>query len=102
MRLEEPEEVNPNWKVWSLDVLKPAKGLYDWRPDEGGGKVDRLKVIRTALSSASRVIIATDNDREGQAIGESLVFAILPLKAMSFAPCSRRKIQSPSMRRSPT
>ncbi|WP_323034265.1 DNA topoisomerase [Pararhodobacter sp.] len=73
LRLEEPEEVNPHWKVWGLDVLKPSQGLYGWRPDEGEGKAERLKDISNAMSSASRIIIATDCDREGQAIGESLV-----------------------------
>lgn len=73
LRLEAPEEVNEAWKVWGLDVLRPAKGRYGWRPDEGGGKAERLDEIRKALSGAGRVIIATDCDREGQAIGESLV-----------------------------
>ncbi|WP_018391664.1 DNA topoisomerase [Ancylobacter sp. FA202] len=73
LRLEAPEEVNEAWRVWSLDVLRPAKGRYGWRADEGDGKAERLDEIRKALSGAGRVIIATDCDREGQAIGESLV-----------------------------
>ena len=73
LRLESPEEVNETWKAWGLDVLRPAKGRYGWRPDEGNGKAERLEEIRKALGSAGRVIIATDCDREGQAIGESLV-----------------------------
>ncbi|MFG1298015.1 DNA topoisomerase [Xanthobacter sp. V13C-7B] len=73
LRLEEPEEVNAAWGAWGFDVLRPAEGRYGWRPDEGDGKRERLQEIGKALSSADRVIIATDCDREGQAIGESIL-----------------------------
>ncbi|MGE4409597.1 MAG: DNA topoisomerase [Sphingobium sp.] len=73
LRLQAPEEVNPDWKVWGLDVLCPTEGRYDWRPDEGDGKAERLEEIRDAASAAERIIIATDCDREGQMIGESLI-----------------------------
>lgn len=73
LRLEEPHEVNPAWVKWTNDVLVPPSGRYGYRPDEGGGKAPRLAEIKAALLTADRVIIATDCDREGQAIGESLV-----------------------------
>jgi hypothetical protein len=73
LRLEEPHEVNDAWKKWTNDVLVPPSGRYGYRPDEGGGKARRLDEIKAALATADRVIIATDCDREGQAIGESLV-----------------------------
>lgn len=73
LRLEEPEEVNAEWKNWSHELLVPPNGRYGYRADTGGGKADKLREIRAALKSASRVIIATDCDREGQAIGEELV-----------------------------
>jgi DNA topoisomerase III len=73
LRLQVPDEVKPEWKTWSDDVLVPPSGLYAYVPDEGDGKQRRLEEIGAALKGATRVIIATDTDREGQLIGESIV-----------------------------
>lgn len=73
LRLTLPEEENPDWKQWSAELLRPRSGLYKLAPDTGSGKPDRLAAIERALSEADRVIIATDCDREGQAIGEHLI-----------------------------
>ncbi len=72
LRLAEPAEVNPAWKHWGYDLLKPDR-FYPWRPNAGGGKRRRLAEIEAALKTASEVTIATDCDREGQLIGESLL-----------------------------
>jgi DNA topoisomerase III len=63
LRLAEPEEVDPAWQRWSFALLKP-EGLYPTRLDRNGNKAAKLKAIRQALKGASRVIIATDCDRE--------------------------------------
>ena len=68
----EPEEVNPAWKRWSTDLLKPD-GLYGTRPATDGNKAARLKAIRAALKTADRVWLATDCDREGQLIGQEIL-----------------------------
>lgn len=73
LRLEMPDEVNPAWKKWNLDILSPPKGLYAYVPDAGSGKGPRLQKIKTALRGATQVIIATDCDREGQGIGQSIL-----------------------------
>ena len=73
LRLSEPEEVNPNWKTWSYDVLRPESGFYPLKVDRRDGKGALLDEIESALKEAGRVIIATDCDREGQAIGENLL-----------------------------
>jgi DNA topoisomerase III len=70
--LLEPEEVVPAWKRWSPILLRP-EGLYDTRPAQGGNKPAKLKAIREALRSASRVWLATDCDREGQLIGQEIL-----------------------------
>ena len=68
----EPEDVNPAWKRWSTDLLKPD-GLYGTKPATGGNKAAKLKAIRAALKTAERVWLATDCDREGQLIGQEIL-----------------------------
>ena len=72
LRLAEPEEVDPAWQKWSFALLKP-EGLYPTKLDRGGNKAAKFKAIQQALKSASRVIIATDCDREGQLIGQEIL-----------------------------
>ena len=72
LELCEPEDVNPAWKRWSTDLLKPD-GLYGTKPATGGNKAAKLKAIRAALKTADRVWIATDCDREGQLIGQEIL-----------------------------
>ena len=68
----EPEDVNPAWKRWSTELLKPD-GLYGTKPATGGNKAAKLKAIRAALKTAERVWLATDCDREGQLIGQEIL-----------------------------
>ena len=68
----EPEDVNPAWKRWSTELLKPD-GLYGTKPATGGNKAAKLKAIRAALKTADRVWLATDCDREGQLIGQEIL-----------------------------
>ena len=70
--LLEPEDVNPAWKRWSTELLKP-EGLYGTKPATGGNKAAKLKAIQTALRTAKRVWLATDCDREGQLIGQGIL-----------------------------
>jgi len=74
LRLAEPEEVEPRWKPWSYEVLRPERGRYPFVADTSGrGKKEVLRALRQAISKADTVIIATDCSREGQAIGENIV-----------------------------
>src|SRR6202795_3508266 len=72
LALVEPEDVVPAWKRWSPILLRP-EGLYDTCPATGGNKAAKLKAIREALRSATRVWLATDCDREGQLIGQEIL-----------------------------
>ena len=70
--LLEPEDVNPAWKRWSTELLKP-EGLYSTKPATGGNKAAKLKAIQTELRTAKRVWLATNCDREGQLIGQGIL-----------------------------
>ncbi|MBA8862723.1 DNA topoisomerase-3 [Ochrobactrum anthropi] len=73
LRLEQPGEVKPEWQKWTDDVLVPPDGTYAFVPDGGDGKQKLLDDIGSALKTATRVIVATDTDREGQLIGEAII-----------------------------
>ncbi|MAO80780.1 MAG: hypothetical protein CMH82_08990 [Nocardioides sp.] len=73
IKLAEPEDVNPDWKQWGFQLLRPTSGFYPLNPDSSDGKGQLIKDIGEALQSADRVIIATDCDREGQGIGENVL-----------------------------
>ena len=70
--LTEPEDVVPEWKRWTAVLLRPD-GLYGTKPASGGNKAAKLKAIRDALRTATRVWLATDCDREGQLIGQEIL-----------------------------
>ena len=72
LELCEPEEVNPAWKRWSTELLRPD-GLYGTKPASGGNKAVKLKAMRAALKTADKVWLATDCDREGQLIGQEIL-----------------------------
>jgi DNA topoisomerase III len=74
LSLQEPLSVNSAWGKWSFDLLKPDD-FYPTcpAPDASPSARGKLKAIEEALKKASRVILATDCDREGQLIGEELL-----------------------------
>lgn len=73
LRLALPHEVNPDWKKWSFEMLRPDSGFYPLKRDTTFGKDKVIADFEAALAKADRAIIATDCDREGQAIGENIL-----------------------------
>jgi len=71
LALEEPDAIKPEWTKWNDDLLLPPAGRYALVPDRTSGKGARLDAIKDALKTATQAVIATDCDREGQAIGQS-------------------------------
>ena len=70
LTLVEPQEVREDWKNWSPGLLWPGQ-FYPKRPVPRTQRL--LEAIRKAARTASRVIIATDCDREGQLIGDEIL-----------------------------
>lgn len=73
LRLADPEEVNKKWKKWNYDLLQPDGGFYPLVKDTQNPKPKYLKPILAALKTVDCVIIATDKDREGQAIAQNIL-----------------------------
>ncbi|MEH6476551.1 MAG: DNA topoisomerase [Sneathiella sp.] len=74
LSLQEPQQVDKSWSKWSFDLLKPDDFYATCpAPDGSPSARNKLAAIEVALSKASKVILATDCDREGQLIGEELL-----------------------------
>lgn len=71
--LAEPADVNPRWKRWGTELLRPDDGRWPMAPATSPSRRRKLRAIRDALRSAKRVWIATDADREGQLIGQEIL-----------------------------
>ena len=66
-----PEEYSTDWKKWSFDVLPMVPEQWKHLPRK---KVSRqLNAVGRLLKRTNTVIIATDADREGEAIGRELL-----------------------------
>lgn len=70
MELKEPDEVREEWKRWNTDLLWPGK-FYDLKVSKA--KKSFFDTVKTALAGASRVIVATDSDREGQLLADEVI-----------------------------
>lgn len=66
-----PQDYDERYKSWSLDTLPIAPEGWKYKVRQSGSK--QQKVIEGLLKKASSVYIATDFDREGEAIARSLM-----------------------------
>ena len=69
-----PESYDAAWKNWSLDSLPmiPAR----WRLEVRKDGTRQFACIKMLLQTASRVVLATDADREGETIGREVYWKI--------------------------
>ncbi|KXJ57929.1 MAG: hypothetical protein AXW12_19470, partial [Thalassospira sp. Nap_22] len=72
-RLKEPEEYNAEWAEWRMEDLPFPLERFDYVVDDRGEigalKKRQVKAIKESLPAFSEVVIATDDDREGEVIG---------------------------------
>lgn len=64
--LLQPEDYDKKWKKWDANLLPIVPQEVKYKCAKG--KNDQFKAIKACLKRASRVVIATDGDREGEAI----------------------------------
>ncbi len=66
-----PDQYNEKWKTWSLEHLPifPEEYRYEVSKD----KQEQFSLVKSYLQSAQTIIIATDCDREGEAIAWSIL-----------------------------
>ena len=70
LKLAEPQDVRPEWRSWSAELLHPGKP-YPTKPAKG--KEGILDGIRRALKQADSAIVATDLGREGHLIAMEII-----------------------------
>lgn len=77
---------------WGVDVKDNFRAEYDVLPD----KVNQLKTIRAAANKADLILIASDPDREGEAIAWHLAEALKdtgkPIKRVLFHEITKKSI----------
>ncbi len=71
--LPAPEEVNPEWKAWILDVLPMIPEQFSLKPKSG--QSDRIRTIKKLLArkDVDTVVNACDAGREGELIFREVV-----------------------------
>lgn len=69
--LYDPEKYNANWKKWQLDTLPIFPEHYQFQVSKGKSK--QYKIVKGLLDKADKIIIATDSDREGEAIARLII-----------------------------
>ena len=72
-RLKTPDEVNPDWADWRMEDLPLQFERFDYVIDDTGdlGKLKKrqIEVLQKSVHQYDEVVIATDDDREGEVIG---------------------------------
>lgn len=72
--LMDPEEFNPEWGgAWKAELLRRDRETYPRKLGSDPDYKKRYNAILNAAKIASRIIIATDPDREGQGIGGDIL-----------------------------
>src|SRR5215218_5080085 len=80
---EVPESEKKKWEILGVDVDNDFKPLYIISPD----KRSRIRDLKAKLKGASELYLATDEDREGEAIAWHLLEVLkptVPVKRMVF------------------
>ncbi len=67
----EPQDYDPELKTWKLESLPIVPDKWKMKVSQRGAK--QFKVVKDLVAKADTVVIATDFDREGEAIARSLL-----------------------------
>lgn len=80
--LKQPAEYKDEWKIWDLNNLPIFPEKFEYRVDKD--KIKQFNIVKKLLKSADEIVIATDIDREGEAIARLII---------NMAGCSKKNIK---------
>ena len=66
-----PEDYHEEWKKWDLNTLPLLPTEYRFKVSDG--KKKQYTIVKKHLDEAETIIIATDSDREGEAIARLII-----------------------------
>ena len=87
-----PESAKRQWEILGIEVDNDFKPLYIVSPE----KRDRIRDLKNLMKDASELYLATDEDREGEAISWHLLEVLkpkVPVKRMVFHEITKDAIQ---------
>ena len=67
----DPQEYQEEWKNWHLDNLPIFPNEYKFKVTKDKRK--QYNIVKGHLDKADNIIIATDTDREGEAIARLII-----------------------------
>lgn len=68
-----PDAYDPRYNAWNMATLPIAPSTWKMQVSKDDGAGEQFRVVKKLLSEADSVVIATDIDREGEAIGRELL-----------------------------
>lgn len=71
VELYEPNDYKDEWKKWNVDTLPIFPENYQFKVSKD--KVKQYKIVKKHLDEADTIVIATDSDREGEAIARLII-----------------------------
>lgn len=71
VNLYSPDDYDKNLKQWKLNTLPILPDHFKFKV--GNGKSKQYKIVKDLLDKADTIIIATDGDREGEAIARLII-----------------------------
>jgi len=71
VELYDPENYNEDWKKWQLNTLPIFPNQYQFKVSKD--KKKQFNIVKKQLNEADEIVIATDSDREGEAIARLII-----------------------------
>lgn len=71
VELYNPEDYNDRWKKWEIDTLPMIPENYKFKVSKD--KKAQYNIVKKHLDNADEIIVATDSDREGEAIARLII-----------------------------
>lgn len=73
IEMVKPEDYKEEWKRWNLDTLPILPEKYKFQVASNRGVKKQYNVVKRLLNEATKIVVASDADREGENIARSII-----------------------------